>query len=192
MKLVATHIIAGDLKQISGIDQDIRQAIASVVWPSNGNNFKINPTKKANGTKPIQSNFRTTLLNKPDWTEQGEPAFDYLYTCPHSKQQFAIEWETGNIASAFRSKERIDIEKRKNPLFSGGALIISSRALGKYLTDRTGCFEELESFDLIEHMKASYQQLSWWQGGIFVIYVVEHDQEDSTVELIPKTKYNYK
>ena len=61
---------------------------------------------------------------------------------------FGIEWETGNISSSHRAINRLLLGHRQKILV-GGVLIVPTRNLYRYLTDRVGNFAELESyFDL--------------------------------------------
>lgn len=60
-----------------------------------------------------------------------------------------------------------------------GVLVIPSRGLAKYLTDRIGNIEELEPY------------IPMWsrypiKEGLLRIYVVEHDELDPTAPIIPK------
>jgi hypothetical protein len=58
-------------------------------------------------------------------------------------------------------------------------LVIPSRKLYPYLTDRIGNYEELEPyFDVWRSVLI--------RDGLLAIFVIEHDQEDNNVPKIPK------
>lgn len=93
---------------------------------------------------------------------------------------FALEWETGNISSSHRALNKMALGLIKGSLL-GGILVVPSRNLYQYLTDRIGNFDELEPY------------LDLWQSirvkeGILGIIVVEHDAENIKVPRIPKGK----
>lgn len=61
---------------------------------------------------------------------------------------FAVEWETGNISSSHRALNKIVVGILANILV-GGALILPTRSLYHYLTDRVGNFEELSPYFVV-------------------------------------------
>jgi hypothetical protein len=91
---------------------------------------------------------------------------------------FAVEWETGNISSSHRALNKMTLGILSQKLI-GGALILPTRNMYQYLTDRVGNFEELEPyFDLWKALKAD--------EGLLAIMVVEHDEVSKNVPRIPK------
>ncbi len=93
-------------------------------------------------------------------------------------QIFGVEWETGNISSSHRAINRLFLGNMKHDLI-GGALIVPSRRLYRFLTDRIGNISELEHyFDL--------WKARTWNNGVLAIIVIEHDREDASVPLIRK------
>jgi len=91
---------------------------------------------------------------------------------------FAIEWETGNISSSHRALNKMALGILKTKL-AGGALVVPSRKLYKYLTDRVGNFAELEPY------------LDLWKAvpcrqGLLQIFVVEYDATSTDVPRIAK------
>ena len=89
-----------------------------------------------------------------------------------------MEWETGNISSSHRALNKMAIGLMKHQLV-GATLVIPSRKLYKWLTDRIGNFQELVPY------------LNLWKGipcdnGILEIVVIEHDAESFDVPRIPK------
>tara|TARA_R110000868_G_scaffold133642_3_gene345327 strand:+ start:11531 stop:12205 length:675 start_codon:yes stop_codon:yes gene_type:complete len=93
-------------------------------------------------------------------------------------QLVCFEWETGNISSSHRSINKICLGLLKG-VIKGGILVVPSRALYPYLTDRIGNVAELEPyFDLWRATPC--------EAGIFEIFVIEHDETSFDVPRIPK------
>lgn len=61
----------------------------------------------------------------------------------------------------------------------GGILILPSRSLYKYLTDRVGNFSEIQPYFTV------WKSLNI-KNGILGIFEIEHDSTSSNVPLIPK------
>jgi len=55
---------------------------------------------------------------------------------------FCVEWETGNVSSSHRAINKMALGILKKILI-GGALIVPTREMYNYLTDRVGNFREL-------------------------------------------------
>jgi len=89
-----------------------------------------------------------------------------------------FEWETGNISSSHRSLNKMCLGLLKGAI-KAGLLVVPSRELYRYLTDRIGNIAELEPyFDL-------------WRAtpcgeGVLEIVVIEHDALSMDVPRIPK------
>lgn len=91
---------------------------------------------------------------------------------------FALEWETGNISSSHRALNKMSLGILSGTLI-GGALILPTRKMYYYLTDRVGNFEELQPyFPLWRSLQC--------EEGLLVIFAVEHDAVDRNVPRIPK------
>ncbi|WP_197484920.1 hypothetical protein [Methylomonas koyamae] len=91
---------------------------------------------------------------------------------------FALEWETGNISSSHRALNKMVLGILKGALI-GGILILPSRNMYKYLTDRIGNFQEiLPYFPTWKNMEIS--------NGYLAIIEIEHDFKDTNAPLIPK------
>lgn len=92
---------------------------------------------------------------------------------------FCVEWETGNISSSHRSLNKICLGI-KNGVLEGGALILPTREMYYYLTDRVGNFEELLPY------------LPFWESqnidGTLIIIAVQHDGVAKNIPLLPKGK----
>lgn len=165
---------------------DVKKAIGKVVWDDNNTTFTINPTLKGNGVNPIKNKF-VGHLKSLKWTAEGRIALinglnpgpiDALIETPHGK--FAVEWETGNISSTHRALNKIALGILQNALI-GGILVLPTRALAKYLTDRIGNYEEIEPY--IQFYRAFNVDHAY-----LAIIAVEHDATSDTVPLIPKGK----
>ena len=170
---------------------DIRLAIDAVVWPSNASTFTIHAQSgkkrgQGNGVKPIKDAF-VRLLTVRGWIpEQDFPRvdpklrppgpFDAFFTLP-GILPFVAEWETGNVSSSHRALNKIVLGMLDHCI-TGGVLVLPTRRMAKYLTDRVGNFEEI----------APYFRL--WRGastsGYLAVIAVEHDAESSDVPRISK------
>ena len=91
---------------------------------------------------------------------------------------FGLEWETGNISSSHRAINRILLGHMHYDLI-GGVLVVPSKNLYQYLTDRVGNYPELEPyFDVWSTYPLD--------EGILAIIVVEQDGTSSRVPRIKK------
>jgi hypothetical protein len=169
------------------LQEELVAAITGIVWPPRNDSFVINPSRKGNGVVPIKESF-FTFLSDHGWLEQRRGyrqaiaahrpgAFDAMK--PIGKNQhYAVEWETGNISSSHRSLNRMVLGLLNGSLF-GGTLVLPTRALYRYLTDRVGNFEELEPY-------FSIWRLIPIERGFLNVIAVEHDALSSEVPLIGK------
>ena len=90
----------------------------------------------------------------------------------------ALEWETGNISSSHRALNKMALGPLKGTL-ACGILVVPSRKLYHFLTDRIGNWNELEPYlDLWKSVPC--------ENGILEIAVIEHDAESTSVPRIPK------
>ena len=139
---------------------------------------------KGNGVTPIKINFMEQLL-KNGWkieeplkiaTRKRPGKLDAVYY--GAEGNIALEWETGNISSSHRALNKICLGLIKK-IISAGILIVPSREMYKYLTDRVGNISELEPYlDLWRSIKC--------ENGILEIIVIEHDGVSFDVPKIPK------
>ncbi len=166
------------------IQQEIRSAIALVVWPTGASSFTINPTPHGNGVKPLKNACVVALKENFGW--QLETKITYATRSPGrvdatkvlDKHLFALEWETGNISSSHRAVNKLVLGLLRG-VFLGTALVLPSRKLYSYLTDRIGNYEELEPyFDVWRAVNIT--------EGFLAIFVVEHDAIDIDVPTIAK------
>jgi hypothetical protein len=173
------------------IERELHQGIEAVVWPPGHQRFTINPERKGNGVKPIKEGF-VTVLREFGWEiEQKFPPAEgetttklpgkldaMLDLSEQSLAPFAVEWETGNIASSHRAMNKMALALKQRRIV-GGILVLPSRALYQYLTDRIGNYEELEPyFSLYTDLEVDY--------GYLGVIVVEHDAISNDVPRIRK------
>jgi len=102
--------------------------------------------------------------------------FDAMLPTKHGP--VVIEWETGNISSSHRSLNKMCMFLTEGKI-AAGILIVPTRKMYKYLTDRIGNFQELEPY------------LNFWKTipckqGVLEIIVIEHDEESENVPRIEK------
>jgi hypothetical protein len=168
----------------SVIRAEIREAISLIVHPPNTPNFTINPVRHGNGVKPIKDACMTALKDQFSWGL--ETPIRYATRSPGKVDAtkvldhhfFVLEWETGNISSSHRAVNKMVLGLLRG-VFLGAVLVLPSRKLYSYLTDRTGSYEELEPyFDVWRSVQI--------EEGFLAIFVIEHDQVDSNVPTITK------
>ena len=177
------NIVATD--EWSQIQAEIHHAIASVTWPPDSSQFVINPVLHGNGVKPIKKGCMLALHEKFGW--QLEALVFIRETIRAGKVDalkktslgdFVFEWETGNISSSHRALNKIALGIIRR-LILGGVLVLPTRKLYPYLTDRIGNYEELLPYFPI------WRNLPVEHGHMLVI-AVEHDAVDPSVPLIRK------
>ena len=170
---------------------DIRLAIGTVVWPAGASIFTIHPQsgkkrEKGNGVKPIKDAF-IRLLEVRGWIPEKDfprvdpelrppGRFDAFFTRP-SILPFVAEWETGNVSSSHRAINKMALGMHDHCI-TGGVLVLPTKRMARYLTDRVGNFEEI----------APYFRLwrSAWAVGYLAVIAVEHDAESLDVPRISK------
>lgn len=201
MKLVKTELLIdkGDFsdscawKMLKG---HIEEAIEAVVWPPGSDKFTIYAQSgkkrgEGNGVKPIKDAF-TTKLTSFGWELEAQmdiatvsrpgkidAVFD-LTDNPliQDKKHFAVEWETGNISSSHRAVNKMAMGLLEKKLV-GGVLVLPTRKLYNFLTDRIGNFRELSPYFPM------WKSLNIDEGFLAVI-AVEHDAESLDVPRIVK------
>jgi len=102
--------------------------------------------------------------------------FDAVLATEHGP--VVIEWETGNISSSHRSLNKMALFLLEGKI-AAGVLIVPSREMYRYLTDRVGNIKELEPY------------LPMWRSlpcasGVLEIVVIEHDATSWNVPKIKK------
>lgn len=189
---VETLLEAGDFArsdECERIRKQIHESARAVDWPDGSGTFTIYAQSgkkrgEGNGVKPIKLRMMSQLehhgwkLEEPlDLATVTRPGnLDaVLYT---SKGPFAFEWETGNISSSHRALNKMCLGLLKGKLI-GGVLVVPSRKLYRFLTDRVGNWDELAPY------------LDLWKSvpikeGLLEIVVIEHDATSLDVPRIPK------
>lgn len=194
MKIVKTErlIDAGKFSsspEWKRIEEDVLAAIRSVQWPKGSGSFTLRDEAgkergKGSGVKPIKDACMLHL-KKRGWDLETEVDIATLKrpgpmdaTIKVGKKLFCCEWETGNISSSHRAMNKMALGLQKGILM-GGALILPTRAMYRYLTDRIGNFPELEPyFDLWKSLKV--------EEGLLLVIAIEHDAVSKKVPKIPK------
>jgi len=167
----------------------IHGAIKRCVWPPGTKKFTIHPQSgkkrgEGNGVGPIKDEF-IAHLRKLGWTIEGAAKnhldqdlgdFDAVLLGPNGP--VVVEWETGNISSSHRSMNKLTMLVSSG-VIAAGTLVIPSRKLYVYLTDRIGNYRELEPY------------VKLWKSvpcriGVLEIVVIEQDAESFNVPRIPK------
>jgi hypothetical protein len=143
---------SSDSEGIKGILEEINKAVSMVVWPDDSDSFTLYPVKKANGVVPIKKNFMEHLSRnhwelekKMEIASRKKPGkIDAVKTISDGRF-FAVEWETGNISSSHRALNKMAVGLLDGILV-GGVLVLPSRRMYQYLTDRVGNFQEIEPY----------------------------------------------
>lgn len=135
-----------ETEQWKTIESNIEEAIKAIHWPPQSNSFTLYDKKNSNGVRPIKTGcmlklqeFGWDLEERIDIaTNRRVGAIDAVY--PLGDQYFALEWETGNISSSHRAINKMCLGILKGVLV-GGVLILPTRKMYYYLTDRIGNFK---------------------------------------------------
>jgi hypothetical protein len=170
--------------------RSIHRAIRQCVWPPGSAKFTIYPESgkrrgEGNGVGPIRGGF-IDELRRLNWTIEGAAKnrlgqnlgdFDAVLEGPNGP--IVVEWETGNISSSHRSMNKLTMLVSRS-VIAAGTLVLPSRKLYGYLTDRIGNYQEIEPY------------LELWksvpcQSGVLEIIVIEQDAESRRVPRIPKS-----
>lgn len=194
MKIVKTHtlICSGRFStsdEWNQLRKRLHRAIMRVDWPRGSGSFTIYPESgkkrgQGNGVKPIKEGLMRELQTQGWKLEHGIDIATVsipgdLDAVLYTKQgPVALEWETGNISSSHRALNKMALGLLKRKL-ACGILVVPSRNLYRYLTDRIGNIAELEPyFDLWRCIPCA--------DGVLEIVVIEHDAESKRVRRIPK------
>jgi hypothetical protein len=165
------------------------KAIRAVDWPPNSGKFTIYPESgkkrgEGNGVKPIKNGLLIEL-RRQGWTieakaknHEGAMLGDFDALLKTSHLPVVLEWETGNISSSHRSLNKMAMLLSKKQI-AAGILVVPSRDMYRFLTDRIGNISELDPY------------LDFWRSipcdsGILEIAVIEHDATSMSVPRIPK------
>lgn len=165
------------------------ESIRRVDWPPGSGAFTIYPESgkrrgEGNGVKPIKLGLLRELkaqgwkLEEPlELAVLAKPGdLDAVLATAHGP--IALEWETGNISSSHRAINKMALGLLKG-LLACGLLVVPSRKLYPYLTDRIGNYEELRPYLFL------WKSIPY-EAGVLEIIVVEHDATSLDVPKIPK------
>lgn len=180
------------------------EAIRGVDWPPGRGTFTIYPQSgkkrgEGNGVVPIKLGLMRRLQAEGwkleeklkianDETKQVPTAgggvevvskpgkLDAVLYTKHGP--VALEWETGNISSSHRALNKMALGLLKG-ILACGILVVPSRAMYRYLTDRIGNITELRPYFPV------------WRSipckkGLLEIVVIEHDATSMKVPRILK------
>lgn len=177
------------------VQDQIDAAIKAACWPEGRSGFTIRPVRKGNGVTPIKLEFINSLT-RAGWTPEAPVRIgtsggnvgnvDALREYP-GRLPYAVEWETGNVSSSHRSLNKLALGIIQGKLI-GGSVIVPSRLLYPYLTDRIGSYEELAPyFDLWKALAGTTRDGRPLEGYLSIISV-QHDTlvDEDTIPLIPK------
>lgn len=156
--------------------KQVNQFINQMQHPVGSGKYLLYGEKKGNGVKPIKDSFLHDL-RQHGWllehrvdvgvTNTKPGPIDAVF--PIGNKFYAVEWETGNISSSHRAINKI-VKGILSGKLIGGVLILPSRTMYEYLTDRVGNFRELSPyFDVWK--EANYDIT---EGYLHVIEI-EHD-----------------
>ena len=124
----------------------IHDAVKMCCWPPGSGSFTIYPESgkkrgEGNGVGPIRDGFVSELKDQ-DWVIEGKAKnalgqglgdFDAVLGGPEGP--IVVEWETGNISSSHRSMNKMAM-LLTDGIIAAGTLVVPSRRLYVYLTDR--------------------------------------------------------
>jgi len=194
MKIIRTErlIDAGEFSHTETwktIENHVIQAIRAIEWPPGSGSFTLydQPGKargKGSGVKPTKDACMAHLKCL-GWTLEASVDIATLKhpgpmdaTYPVGDRLFCVEWETGNISSNHPAVNKMALGILKKVLI-GGVLILPTRTMYKYLTDRVGNFPELQPyFPLWQALKV--------EEGLLAVIAIEHDAVSQSVPRIPK------
>jgi len=194
MKIVRIEelIHAGDFAESSiwnTVNKYVQTEIQAITHPADNSKFLLYPESgkkrgKGNGVTPIKKSLMNRLFEDgwkleealPIATRKRPGKLDAVYYSPEGN--IVLEWETGNISSSHRALNKMSLGLLKG-IITAGILIVPSREMYKYLTDRVGNISELEPYlDLWRAVRCD--------NGVLEIIVIEHDDISFDVPRIPK------
>jgi len=140
--------------------------------------FTMNPAKSvANACMHKLKSFGWQLETRLDIATVVRPG-PMDATFPVRDRLFCVEWETGNISSSHRAINKMALGILKKVLI-GGALIVPTREMYHYLTDRVGNFREIQPYFPL--WKALHVD-----EGLLIVIAIEHDAVSKDVPRIKK------
>lgn len=172
----------------SRIGSNILQAIRSIQWPPGSGAFIIYPQSgkkrgEGNGVKPIKDAFILHLVSQ-GWSKEHSLKVlgvgDIDAGISTDKGLFGAEWETGNVSSSHRAINKMVMGIEEGVLI-GGVLIVPTKQLAQYLTDRIGNFPELKAY--FPHWRRAGGHI---EEGLLEIIAIEQDGTSWEVPRIEK------
>ena len=183
MKIVQIHTLlsVGEFEKSPAyqqIESEIINAVDCIKYPEGADGFYLFNGKKQNGVVPIKNAF-INRLDELGW--KNEHICDSLIKPRkidstkqlHNGKYFGVEWETGNISSSHRALNRIILGILEGDL-EGGVLVLPSRTMYEYLTDRVGNYQELEKYFPVWQLH-SYGFYHLNKSAIIKVIEIEHD-----------------
>lgn len=169
--------------------EEVMLAIKCIEYPHDSGGFYLYDKKQANGVKPIKDLF-IKELDRVGWKNEriADEAIrsrkvDTSKLLTNGKY-FCVEWETGNISSSHRALNRLALSIRDG-IAEGGFLVLPSRKMYFYLTDRVGNYSELEIyFPIWQDLCYAYEIKK--QNACIQIIEIEHDGARVDIKPIPK------
>lgn len=171
------------------IKEQIIQSIQSIEWPPSSGSFTLYDESgksrgQGSGVKPIKQacmskleSFGWQLETPVDIATVKKPG-PMDATCQVGNRLFCMEWETGNVSSSHRAINKMALGILKKILI-GGALVVPTREMYRYLTDRIGNFPELEPYFPL------WRALNI-EEGVLAVIAIEHDAVSREVPRIKK------
>jgi len=186
--LIAKGAFAASAEWAS-IRETVRAAVALVHWPPGSGSFTIYPESgkgrgKGNGVTPIKE-AAIIHLEQAGWQRECRwPVGARIRPgnidagVKSRSGLVAFEWETGNVSSSHRALNKMCLGLLTGVL-KGGFLVVPTRRLYRFLTDRVGNEPELQPY------------FPFWSAtpcpeGALEIIVIEHDAESWDVPRILK------
>jgi hypothetical protein len=191
MKILKIHYLIRDNNLVNSQEykkllQEVYEAIKAIKWPPRSRYFTLNPIKQGNGVKPIKEGLQQYLQQRGWQIEhrmalaaRKQPGPVDVVKKLSDGRYFAVEWETGNISSSHRSLNKMTVGL-VNHILAYGILILPSRDMYQWLTDRVGNFEEIEPYFII------WENHSKVQNGVLAVIEIEHDKTSSKSPKIGK------
>jgi hypothetical protein len=194
VKIVRTEILInaggfGDSPEWRSRYNEICESIKAIDWPPGSGSFTLYDQSgkkfgEGSGVKPIKQACMSHL-QRYGW--KLETRIDVATvkipgpvdaSCEVKGRFLCVEWETGNISSSHRAINKMCLGMLKGVLI-GGVLILPTRKMYAYLTDRVGNYSEIEPYFPL------WQSIPI-QEGILAIVAIEHDAVSLGVPRIQK------
>jgi hypothetical protein len=190
MKIIRTEYLirkgsSSNSEEVRSVLEEVKKAVSMVVWPAGADSFTLYPVRKANGVVPIKKNFmehlsqhKWELEKRMEIASRKKPGKIDAVKAISDGRFFAVEWETGNISSSHRALNKMAVGLLDGILVCG-VLVLPSRKMYQYLTDRVGNFQEIQPYFPV------WRNLSI-ADGLLAVIEIEHDAVSLDVSQIKK------